>query len=73
MIYHYCSHYQGMRLGAVTYIDGILTTQNPIDTMERYHEVKKAISPEHWDVLIIDSLSLLDAATPQQPANKEAK
>lgn len=66
MIYHYCAHYHGMRLGEVTYIDGILTTQTPIDSMERYREAKKAISPDHWDILIIDSLSVLDSAKEPQ-------
>jgi hypothetical protein len=64
MIYHYCAHYQGPAAGQITSIDGILTAQVPIDSMDRYREAKKAISPGNWDVLIIDSLSLLDAANP---------
>jgi hypothetical protein len=58
IVYHYSAFFQP-EIGQLNHIDGILKCELPILDMDRYHEVKKAISPEHYDKLTISSLTLL--------------
>ena len=61
-IYHYRATYQDLatypEVGYTYSVDGILTTDYKIDTMERYREIKKVIDPKRND-LAITSLSFL--------------
>lgn len=60
-IYHYCAdHNDGIK---ITTIDGILTCKNPVDSIERYKEVKNVIGAvdgvDLSDKLVIRSLTSL--------------
>lgn len=57
-IYHYCSLYQADERTTV-HIEGILDCPTPVDSMERYKQIKKVISPDNAHRLNIESLSLL--------------
>ena len=61
-IYHYCATYREM--DSDYSIDGILISEHKVDTMERYREIKKTISPTRTD-LVIRSLSFLHQTTLQ--------
>lgn len=61
----YVYHYHGMlqkSLEVMMHLDGILTCEKKIDSMERYHDVKKVIADDNnadESKLIICSLSVL--------------
>ena len=59
--YHYCTEHSGLRI--TTTMDGIFQCSDPIASMDRYAEVKKAIAAQQLTVssgaLIIRSLSYL--------------
>ena len=55
-VYHYCAKYQ-LASGAVNIIDGIALVTNKIKSQDQYRELKKLISPEHYELLSIQSLS----------------
>lgn len=63
---HYAYHYHAIfqaEPGATTHLDGILTCKTPIDSIDRYAEIKKSIAdelaPGTADRLAICSLTLL--------------
>lgn len=59
-IYHYHAQRQ-ISPGAISHIDGIIETSHPIDSMDRYKEIKSSISKGESDPasMTICSLSLL--------------
>ena len=59
-IYHYHATFQ-LQANTITNIDGILTCDREIDSMDRYAEVKKLIAGDYLpaDKIIICSLSKL--------------
>lgn len=73
-VYHYHATKQS-GAGAVLNIDGLLLTEKPIDSMERYREVKDLIVQDQVlgfsDGLVINSLSLLHEVS-EKPEGWEA-
>lgn len=59
MTYHYCARYADPDTGAVTHLDGIMTSEVAIDSQEAYWAAKKAIDPDNHKRLTILSLTPL--------------
>jgi len=61
-IYHFSGTYQTdcqPSMGETFKVDGIATTEDHVNTMKKYNELKKVITPEYHERLTIASLSLL--------------
>lgn len=59
IVYHYCARYADPDTGAVTHLDGILSTNSPIADMDTYHAAKMAIDGDNADRLTILTLTPL--------------
>jgi hypothetical protein len=63
-IYHYHATYQKVP-GEIEHIDGIITAENPIDSIARYRETKKNLEKTidvdgiDSEKIIVESLTLL--------------
>lgn len=57
-VYHYSSQYQST-IGQMSYIDGIAQLEFKIKSMDDYRDLKKGISPEFHEKLVINSLAFI--------------